>query len=417
MPDNSLHHIVRLRTSDDLTYIHSGLMDEVVVNANQLENSIQSTAAKLWKTTLPFSVDPVLWRFQLPAWSDNGKGDTKRNYKRLGAAYARGTDLTLGGAPLLDAVNDEGHWRVLGANVIRYQKERLLSVPTQLDLMAELRELHPVRLMAPSLVAFSCAEDRINRLLFEAAAGAAGGPVAAQVIVPSERLVDRGEMDKLIASVPTDGVSSYFVWTPKVTEERLLGDEAMLSALIRLVGALAERGTPVGHEYANYTIFALRSAGIDAVTHHLGWTDRGEPADERGGGPRSCQTYVPSVRHCLRFPEALALGRSLTADEYRDQYCECTFCMGAFDQGGHPLDLLLQSQSVTVGRHERLMPTSQAVGANTWHFLLSRRLEVEAFSKDTAADVIRRDIDRASALNRVGDASRLLRLANQLPAA
>ena len=63
------------------------------------------------------------------------------------------------------------------------------------------------------------------------------------------------------------------------------------------------------------------------------------------------------------------------------------------------------------------MPTSQAVGANTWHFLLSRRLEVEAFSKDTAADVIRRDIDRASALNRVGDASRLLRLANQLPAA
>lgn len=417
MPHNPLHHIVRLRTSDDVTYIHSGLMDEVVVNANQLENSIQSTAAVLWKTTLPFSVDPVLWRFQLPAWSDNGKGDTKRNYKRLGVAYASGTDLTLGEAPLRDVVTDEEHWRVLGANVIRYQKERLLSVPTQLDLLAELRELRPVRLMAPSLVAFSRAEDRVNRLLFEAAAEAADVPVAAQVIVPFKRLVDRGEMDKVIASAPTDGVSSYFVWTPKVTEERLLGDEAMLSALIRLVGALAERGTPVGHEYANYTIFALRSAGIDAVTHHLGWTDRGEPGDERGGGPRSCQTYVPSVRHCLPFSEALTLGRSLTAEEYRDQYCECKFCMGAFDQGGHPFDLLLQSQPVTVGRQERLMPTSQSVGANTWHFLLSRRLEVEAFSKDAAADVIRGDIDRASALHRDGDASRLLRLATRLPAA
>ena len=417
MPDHPLHHIVRLRTSDDLTYIHAGLMDEVVVNANHLENSIQSTAAVLWRTTLPFSVDPVLWRFQLPAWSEKGKGDTKRNYKRLGAAYSRGTDLTLGGTPLLDVVKDEEHWKILGANVIRYQKERLLSVPTQLELLAELRELRPVRLMAPSLVAFSDAEDRVNRLLFEAAACAAGAPVAAQVIVPFERLVDRPELDKVIASCPRDGVSSYFVWTPKATEERLLADEVMLSALMHLVGALAERGIPVGHAYANYTVFALRAVGIDAVTHHLGWTDRGEPAEERGGGPRSCQTYVPSVRHCLRFPEALALGRSLAADEYRDRYCECTLCMGVFEQGGHPLDLLLQSQPVTVGTHERLTPTSQAVGANTWHFLLSRRLEVEAFSRSAPGDVIRRDIERAAALHRERDASRLVRLAERLPAA
>jgi hypothetical protein len=417
MPDSPLHHIVRLRTSDDFTYVHSGLMDEVVVNANQLENSIQSTAAVLWRTTLPFSVDPVLWRFQLPAWSENGKGDTKRNYKRLGAAYASGTGLTLGAVPLLALVQADEQWRALGANVIRYQKERLLSVPTQLDLMAELRELRPVRLMAASLVAFSDAEDRINRLIFEASAATADGPVAAQVIVPFERLIDPDELDKVIASCPRDGVSSYFIWTPKVTEERLLADEAMLSALIRLVGTLAESGVPVGHEYANYTVFALRSAGIGAVTHHLGWTDRGEPAAERGGGPRSCQTYVPSVRHCLRFPEALALGRHLAAEEYRDLYCECTFCTGSFEEGDHPLDLLLQSQPVSVGERERLMPTSQAVGANTWHFLLSRRLEVEAFSKHAAADVIQRDIERASALRREGDASRLLRLATRLPAA
>ena len=244
MPGTPLHHIVRLRTSDDFTYIHAGLMDEVVVNANQLENSVQSTAAVLWKTTLPFSVDPVLWRFQLPEWSENGKGDTKRNYKRLGAAYANSTNLTLGGAPLLEVVTNDEHWRTLAANVIRYQKERIHSVPTQLDLMAEVRELHPVRLMAPSLVAFSDAEDRINRVLFEAAAGAASARVAAQLIIPFERLVDRTELDRVIASCPSDGVSSYFIWTPKVTEERLLADETMLSALIRLVGALAERGIP-----------------------------------------------------------------------------------------------------------------------------------------------------------------------------
>jgi len=419
MPSNPhpLHHIVRVRTSDDFTYVRDGLMDEVVVNANQLENSAQSTAAALWRTTLPFSVDPVLWRFQLPEWSDNGKGDTKRNYKRLGAAYARGTGLSLGGTPLLDVVAKDDQWRALAANAIGYQRDRLLAVPTQLDLLANLRELHPARFMAPSLVAFSDAEDRINRLMFEAAAAALDRPVAAQVIVPLERLVDSGELAKVIASCPTDGVSSYFIWTPKVTEERLIADDTMFAALIYLVRTLAERGIPVGHQYANYAVFALGAAGLGAATHHLGWTDHGEPADERGGGPRSCRTYVPSVRHCLRFPEASSLGRALAADQYRDRVCECAFCMGAFEAGDHPTDLLLQSQAVTVRGQERQMPTSQAVGANTWHFLLSRRLEVEAFSKDAAADVIKSDIERAAATNRESDASWLLHLAERLPAA
>lgn len=43
-----LHHIVRIRQPDDFDYVRNGLMDEVVVNANQLENSVQSTAAVLW---------------------------------------------------------------------------------------------------------------------------------------------------------------------------------------------------------------------------------------------------------------------------------------------------------------------------------------------------------------------------------
>jgi len=55
MARTPLHHIVRVRTSDDLTYISPGLIDEIVINANQWENSIQSTPAALWKTTLPFS--------------------------------------------------------------------------------------------------------------------------------------------------------------------------------------------------------------------------------------------------------------------------------------------------------------------------------------------------------------------------
>jgi hypothetical protein len=418
MARTPLHHIVRVRSSDDLTYVRSGLMDEVVVNANQLENSVQSTAACLWRTDLPYSVDPVLWRFQVPAWSRNAKGDTKRNYQRLGLEYSKGTDLILGSTPLLETVSTDEQWRALAANVIAYQQGRLTDVPTQLELLADLRELHPARLMAPALVAFSRTEDRINRLMVETAATAAGEPVAAQVIIPFDRLIDGRELRTVVTSIPTDGVSSYFIWTPKVTEERLLADHELFVSLLRLVTALVDRGVPVGHQYANYSIFALHEVGLAAATHHLGWVDHGEPSEEQAFMMRSCQTYVPGVRHCVRFPEASRLGGSLTADEYRDRYCECDFCTGIFKAGDHPHDWLLESRTITMknGR-ERLTPTSQAVGANTWHYLLSRRLEVQAFSAASASDVIGRDIERASALNRGGDASRLEHLATELKSA
>jgi len=415
-----LHHIVRIRTSDDLTFVSLGLMDEVLVNANQLENSVQSTAASLWRTTLPFSVDPILWRFQVPSWWRNEKGDTKRNYSRLAAAYARGTAIKVAEGPLVDMVASDDEWRALARNVVGYQRTRLLGVPTQFDLLdtAALRELHPSRLVAPALVANAAEIDRINRLLVEESAAAAGKVVAAQVIVPLDRLLDRAELKRLLASLPTDGVSAYFVWTPQVTENELIADHDTFTALLRLVATLAQRGIPVGHQHANYAVAALHDMGLAAVTHHLGWVDKGEPAEEQRFTLRSCQTYVPGVRHPLRFREADEVGRSLTPDEYARRFCECSFCVGAFEDSKHPLDLLLQEQLVELsdGRKRRI-PTGQAVAANTWHYLLSRRLEVEAFSDLTAVDVIERDVDRASALVGGRDSARLRRLANELRSA
>ena len=413
-----LHHIVRVRSSDDLTYMRPGLMDEIIVNANQLENSIQATTAALWETTLPFSVDPVLWRFQMPAWSRNVDGETKRNYKRLGAAYTHGIGVTLGSAPLLDTLSTDDEWRVLAANVITYQRNRLRDVPTQLDLLNDLRALDPVRLTAPALVAFSAKEDRINRLMVDAAAEEAQRGVAVQMIVPIERLVDHAGLHALIASAPTEGVSSYSLWTPQVTEERLISDPTILMALLRMVGELSARGIAVGHQYANYTIAALHDVGLASITHHLGWVDKGEPTADQRFAMRSCQTYVPGVRHSVRFHTAEALGRDLDADTYAKQYCECAFCAGMFDSGNHPFDLLLETQTVVMKNGAaREIPTARSTGANTWHFLLSRRSEVEAFSMGPAVEVIEHDIDRASALKRGSDAARLVQLATELKSA
>lgn len=412
-----LRHIVRVRSSDDLTFISAGLMDEVIVNANQLENSVQSTAAALWKTTLPFTVDPVLWRFQVPKWWRNDRGETKRNYTRLGAAYVKGTNIEVAAGPLLETVPSDQEWRTLAANVVAYQRTRLLGVPTQLDMLEANvpRELQPTRVMAPGLVAYSPDVDRINRLLIEESCNAAGEAVAAQVIIPLNRLLDLDELDRFVASVPTDGISSYFIWTPEVSEEQLITDHATMTAIVRLITTLAGRGIPVGHQYGSYTVAALHDLGLGAMIHHLGWVDKGEPAEEQRFMMRSCQTYVPGVRHCRRFRDADDLARPLTAEDYAQRYCECTFCIGVFDTGEHPLDLLLDYQVVVQSNgRRRPIPTGRAVTANTWHYLLSRRLELQAFSEYPVMDVLAGDRDRAASLAGPPEGERLRRLADEL---
>jgi hypothetical protein len=415
----SLRHVVRIRRSDDLHFVRPGLMDEVLVNANHLENSSISTIATLRESTVPFMVDPVLTRFQVPEWWRNERGVTKKNYTRLGAIYVAGTSIQIAAGPLMQTVPDDNEWRVLAKNVLNYQLGRLEPSVTQLDLLEDEPplELRPVRLIAPALVAFSEAEDEINCLLAEASAHIAELPLALPVIVPMERLLDPGELGRLIDSVPRQGVSSYLIWTPNVTEERMLSDDRVFNAVLRLVSELADRGHDVGHLHGSYSISALHDLGIDTLVHNLGWVDKGEPADEQGGGgPKSCQTYVPGIRHTIRFDRARALGYQLSADEYLARYCDCDICTGSFDSKQHPLDLLLEEHPVN-NMPNRQTPTGRATELNTWHFLISRRQEVEAFASLKASEVVARDIERATALAGISERDRLKRLAEGLRSA
>jgi hypothetical protein len=245
-------------------------------------------------------------------------------------------------------------------------------------------------------------------------------------------LLDARELGRLLSAVPKDGISSYFIWTPKVTEEWLLDDDDILAAVLYLILTLAERRIPIGHLHATYAISVLLASLWDlfeatllrppltsAVVHHLGWVDKGEPAQSsRGGGPHSCQTYVPGLRRSKHFDRARTLGRLLDAATYAERYCECQFCVGAFASGEHPLDLLLEEKLVHFknGR-DRRTPTGRALALNTWHYLMSRALEMRAFDHQPALDVLRHDIERGAALAGGGEMQRLRRLASKLPAA
>jgi hypothetical protein len=413
--DRKLVHYARLRASEDLPFLQGGMCDEIIVNANQLENSSESTAAHLRATGYRYMVDPVLWRFQMPGWLRNTQGDIKRNYRRLARLYADGTRIRMEDGHLLELVERNADWERLAANIVAYQKERL-NQACQLDLLDSRlsTELRPSRCIAPALVAESSREDQINRLLVQASAAAAGGPVLAMVALPRERL-RMSEIADFLETVPEAGVLGYLLWTPGVTEDYLITTHESLAALIVTIRTLARRGPPVIQVQLGYTAVALSSIGVAGVAQHLGWVDQGDPAHQSGGGPASCQTYVPGVRTTKRFEDAFRCGMGLDRRAYRDLYCECRFCAGVFEQGGHPLNVLLAHQAVR--GQSRNMPTSQATAANTWHYLLSRRAEVLAFSAGMATDVIARDIERAGALAGQREAGRLQRLADELLAA
>jgi hypothetical protein len=65
----------------------------------------------------------------------------------------------------------------------------------------------------------------------------------------------------------------------------------------------------------------------------------------------------------------------------------------------------------------RQTPTGRATELNTWHFLISRRQEVEAFATLRASDVVARDVERATALAGISERDRLKRLADGLRSA
>src|SRR6266566_3382575 len=106
-----LWHLARLRRTDDFQFLRTGLFDELLVNANHLENSPDSTSAHLRKTRSKYMVDPMLWRFQKPAWwRRNGSDETKRNYRRLAEAYSKDTTIRMAEGPLLEEVADDREW-------------------------------------------------------------------------------------------------------------------------------------------------------------------------------------------------------------------------------------------------------------------------------------------------------------------
>jgi len=407
-------HSLRIREVKDWQYVAEspGALDGVMINANVLEHRAAVFACRVADSSLPFMVDPVLWRFQVPAWWMRQDGvTTKSNFVELARRYSVGTGIHMGSQPLLNWVNTDSDWARLATNVVRYERERLLEAAGSLFLHTDYyaRQPFPIAIIAPYLLARSRDEDRINRMLLDASAEELGAPVVAHLALPLERALDPNELSAALGSVDCDAADSVIVWISGMTEERLLATSGALSGFLGVLERLGSRDKEIGHAHAGFAAIVLRDRGLHALVHRLHWTDDGMPA-EPGGGRAACTTYATVLHYALPSDRALALIPS-NPQEYVQRFCSCFFCRGAVAAGEHPMDMLLEAVEMKGPRGgTRLTPSESATMANRFHFLWSRTQEIESVEEIGPHEYLYREIERAGSLGVQG--GRFARLAD-----
>jgi hypothetical protein len=412
-----VRQFIRVRQDSDHQYLaYRPAMDGLLINANQMEHHATATTALIHKLELPYLIDPMLWRFQVPSWwlrlDDPTRPTVKVNFRNLADRYFADTAVggAEGGLPTNLADSD---WRMIASNVVAYQNARVVEQEGPLFALVD-APTRPLEIIAPYLLAHDADEDRINTLLLRAAAEAANRKILACIALPIERFQTGAHLQTIVSAVSSDLAAGCFIWIERLSEAALVQSDTHMDTLEWLLDRLSAKDVPVWQANGGFCSAAMRDWGVTGIAHSLAWRDHGMPAAPATGIPRhSCHTYVTGLHVSKHYDEASVLGRPLSSETYQRLYCNCQFCVGAWENDQHPLDLMLQVTAVKGSRgRTAYVPSEQALAANTWHYLWSRRLEVLSFDQASTIDVLMREIDRGVELK--GEAATLRRLARRL---
>jgi len=408
---DNVRHLVRLRSDDDSEYLLPGALDGVLINANHLEQRPAQTIQAVVNRNIPFLIDPMLSRFQVPNWSQRTDGQMKRNFEKLALLYTRDIGIRLGQQPIIDVIQDSKDWAKLASNVVSYQRSRLSDeAGGLLQAMKVEGQFEPSEIIAPCLLATSRDLDATNHTLLAASAEASGRRVLAQVAVPIERFRQPGELASALSAIQPDLALGCLLWIERLTEERTLAESMLLENLLSVLEVLSSRRIMVWHAHGQFSAMTLRPFGMTGVIYPLAWVDRGMPAGSPTGGQPSCRTYLTSGHHDVQFVRAAQLAERLTPEGYLENYCNCYFCRSAIEAGDRPLELMLEIVQVKGPHGYQPRPTERALSFNRWHYLWSRHKEAADLSSFGIVEVLQRDINRAASLGDVGYLDRLVKL-------
>ncbi len=406
--------MVRVRTEDDAAYVGQDRADALVVNANLLEWRPAWIADRLSSSRLPNLIDPVLWRFQVPAWWKRQKDNQpKINYARLAAAYQQNTGIDLSDGICLPDSGQNEAWAKLARNVVTYQRSRAVEAfGGLLELLDIGTDPTPIAIVAPYLLARDTSEDSVNRVLLAATAEAAGAPVVAHLAIPIERAHSPREFESAVAALDGTPLAGLMIWIERCTESRLMDSSNLLQQVTDVTAHVSSKGVPVWHGHGGFATAALlRDAGLTGIVHSCAWADRGSPAAQAPSFVQpTCLTYIPGLAETRPFDFARSVGETLDRDTYVRLYCDCAFCGGLFERGEHPVVVLTEEKTVRAP-HDREAVTigDGAMLANLFHYLLARHQEMATlYSGAAVPDIVAEAMRRGDEL--IGHAQNLHRL-------
>ena len=377
---------LRLEQHDDKAFYANvpEVGDGIVLNANLAESSAASCASFVDKMSRPFCFDPVSYRFTVPEWllQERGEGPEKRNYSRLWKKYSSGIE-PWSGDPLADAREvmslSELNLAKYARNTLDYQDFQLRhawisEAQTFVGMEPLFGTFAPAAYTAPYLIQTrdgdrsTVAAASLARLTAELAKPR--GTMAVVAMEP-DLLDDPARMALIAKLYASCGAHAVWIWTVGLPAIALADRPTRFTNYLRLVRTLSDAGVEVGIMYGGFLAALLRFVGVKAISHGLMYGEvRG--AVPAGGGPLP-NFYWPPLHRFVNYERAKAMVESMTPSEFLERVCACDICRTLVTE---PRGLNRYFEANRPGKATRDFPVRSSLELNRFHFLMARGQEM-----------------------------------------
>lgn len=404
--------IVRLGSHAEKDYLLKtiDLFSGTIVGANLLESTPGATVSLAWKfdkQNKSFLIDPMTYVFAIDLdyisseTTDRRTGRTDKGIKRsfrqicerLGGPYESviltnrrsitPADLTSG------TVIDE-----MCLSVMAYQMQRMREIcekDPQLEQFSD--RAFPSAVFSPyfyipaeNIAGSQQWEDVCLRIMESFGTIDSTVPKYAVLCIDRRMLKDRDRTRNLMARAIDSGCDACWLWINAFREEGISEDEVNnLDLLVRQAGG---RDFPLWNMHGGFLSCLLSKRGMAGFSHGIGY---GESKDvlpvSAGVLPTIAYHYNPlhvrsSVLDIIRAFSSVGV---TDAESFHDIVCNCTVCKGVLK--GNLRNFEKFGERLVKQGNENPSQTAEAAKLCRFHFLLSRKKELDLVNSSSIEDI------------------------------
>lgn len=382
-------HFLRLGTHAEADTFRRAArsFDALVLNANLVEASPAACAALVYQLNKPFIIDPYSYAFAVPhqyllsrGKSKTSKGDLrpKRSFLGLGQIYFGSASDFVGKRSLQPS---EVAPEELARRVLDYQSNRLRQAvgdPSETHIASSER-LSPLFRIAPYFPLMDGLDWLSANVRCVAAAVQVDSEAGAVVAVESAVLTEH--CARLVDAYAETGVKRILLWVDNFDEDRANRD--MLDLYSDVIRAFHSRGVQVLNLFGGFFSCIAQSIGLGGFVHGLGYGENRGIIPVLGGGQPPPRYYARPLHTSMSVIDAATIFAPLSAERYLRNVCDCVICERLVNEGGVSNLFSTFAETDEKGRF-----TPRAYAHTRFHFLLSRKTEVDGFLRLTPSEKI-----------------------------